>query len=104
MPESSGPPEPIVRLIDEFHRLPGVGPKSAQRLAYHILRIPPREAAALAAAITDVKARITFCSTCLNITEQDPCAYCSDERRDRSVICVVEQALDVLAVERASGF
>ncbi|MGK2966829.1 MAG: recombination protein RecR, partial [Tepidiformaceae bacterium] len=81
MPESSGPPEPIVRLIDEFHRLPGVGPKSAQRLAYHILRIPPREAAALAAAITDVKARITFCSICLNITEQDPCAYCSDDRR-----------------------
>ena len=104
MPETSGPPEPIVRLIDEFHRLPGVGPKSAQRLAYHILRVPEREATALAEAITDVKARITFCSECLNITGVNPCSYCSDDRRDGAVICVVEQALDVLAIDRASGF
>jgi recombination protein RecR len=95
-------PEPIARLIDAFHRLPGVGPKSAQRLAYHILRVPEQEAAALAAAICDVKQRIVLCSRCLNITESDPCACCSDERRDRAVICVVEQALDILALERTS--
>lgn len=106
MPEGglSGPPEPIVRLIDEFHRLPGVGPKSAQRLAYHILRVPEQDARALADAIVAVKQRIVLCRQCLNITERDPCAYCQDERRDHSTICVVEQALDVLAVERASGF
>lgn len=106
MPEGplSGPPQPIVRLIDEFHRLPGIGPKSAQRLAYHILRVPEQEAKSLAEAIIAVKQTIVLCSQCLNITEQDPCGYCRDERRDRTLICVVEQALDVLAVERASGF
>jgi len=100
----SGPPEPITRLIDEFNKLPGIGPKSAQRLAYYILRVPEHEAKGLAEAILSVKSRIVLCSRCLNITEADPCGYCSDSRRDQSVICVVEQALDVLAVERASGF
>ena len=105
MPEGPpGTPEPISRLIEGFHRLPGIGPKSAQRLAYHILRASEQEAEALATAILDVKRRIVLCSVCLNITERDPCAYCSDERRDRSIICAVEQPLDILAVERASGY
>lgn len=103
MPGPASTPEPISRLIDEFHKLPGVGPKSAQRLAYHILRIPEKEAAALASAIIEVKQRIVFCSVCRNITETDPCDICTDERRDRSLICVVEQPLDVLAMERAGG-
>jgi recombination protein RecR len=101
MPEATaGPPEPISRLIDAFHKLPGIGPKSAQRLAYHILRTSEQDALGLAAAIQDVKARISLCSVCLNITEVDPCGYCQDSRRDRSTICVVEQALDILAMER----
>ncbi len=97
-------PEPITRLIEAFNRLPGIGPKSAQRLAYHILRVPEQEAEALAAALRDVKQRIAFCSICLNITESDPCSYCTDARRDGALICVVEQALDILALERAGGF
>ena len=101
---TGGPPEPIARLIESFNRLPGIGPKSAQRLAYHILRVPEHEAAALANAILDVKQRIVLCSVCMNITESDPCSYCQDPRRDGSIICVVEQALDILAVERAGAF
>ncbi len=104
MAEGGGTPEPISRLIEAFHRLPGVGPKSAQRLAYHILRVPEQEAAALATAILDVKHRIILCSTCLNITEADPCSYCLDSRRDASLICVVEQALDILSIERTGAF
>lgn len=103
MPGPASTPEPINRLIDEFHKLPGIGPKSAQRLAYHILRVPEKEAAALASAILEVKERIRFCSICRNITETDPCDICTDERRDRSTILVVEQPLDVLAMERAGG-
>lgn len=103
MAEGTGTPEPIQRLIEAFHRLPGVGPKSAQRLAYHILRAPEQEARALADALLDVKRRIHLCSICMNITEQDPCSYCADSRRDRATICVVEQALDLLAIER-SGY
>lgn len=98
-----GTPEPIARLIEAFHKLPGVGPKSAQRLAYHILRTSQQEAEGLANAVLDVKARIAFCSLCLNITEADPCPICEDTRRDRSMICVVEQPLDILAIER-TGF
>jgi recombination protein RecR len=90
--------------VESFHRLPGIGPKSAQRLAYHILRTTEQEASALAQAILDVKQRIRLCSQCMNITESDPCGYCRDERRDRSVVCVVEQPLDVLAIERSGGY
>ena len=100
----AGTPEPIIRLIEAFHRLPGVGPKSAQRLAYHILRVPEQEAHLLADAIRDVKARIRMCSICMNITESDPCSYCQDDRRDGALICVVEQALDILAMERTAAF
>ena len=95
---------PVVRLIEEFYKLPGIGPKSAQRLAYHLLRMPASEAKALAAAILEVKEKITFCSVCQNVTEVDPCRICSSEQRDRSVICVVEEPLDILAVERTRAY
>jgi len=104
MGEVPSTPEPIQRLIEAFHRLPGVGPKSAQRLAYHILRTSEQEAGQLTQAIHDVKARIRLCSQCLNITEADPCGYCSDSRRDQALVCVVEQPMDVLAIERSGGF
>lgn len=104
MAEGASTPEPIQRLIEAFHRLPGIGPKSAQRLAYHILRASEQEASALAQAVLDVKQRIRLCSQCLNITEADPCSFCQDSRRDRTVVCVVEQPLDVLAIERSGGY
>jgi recombination protein RecR len=94
---------PVARLIEELHRLPGVGPKSAQRLAYHLLRATRAEAQALAEAILEVKERIVLCSSCQNMTDVDPCLICSDEVRDRSVICVVEEPLDILAIERTRG-
>ncbi len=97
-------PAPVARLIDEFHKLPGIGPKSAQRLTYHMLRIPPDEALALAQAIIELKEKTVLCSTCQNVTESDPCSICRDEGRDRTVICVVEEPLDILAVERTRGF
>lgn len=97
-------PAPVTRLIDEFHKLPGIGPKSAQRLTYHLLRIPHDEAVALAEAITELKERTVLCSICQNVTESDPCAICRDSDRDRGVICVVEEPLDILAVERTRGF
>ena len=95
---------PLARLIEAFHRLPGVGPKSAQRLAYHILRAPRDEAEALAAALLEVKDRITLCRVCQNVTDQDPCPVCADATRDRSQICVVEEPLDILAIDRAGGY
>lgn len=97
-------PAPVVRLIQELNRLPGIGPKSAQRLAYYIIRLPSEDAQALADAVLDVKDRIIFCSVCQNLTEIDPCAICSGPRRDRSLICVVEEPLDVLVIERASFY
>ncbi len=95
---------PVVRLVEEFYKLPGIGPKSAQRLAYHLLRMPAAEAEALAAAILDVKEKITFCSVCQNVTEVDPCRICSSDQRERSVICVVEEPLDILAIERTGKY
>jgi len=95
---------PVARLIDEFHKLPGIGPKSAQRLTYHLLRIPSEDALALAQAIIELKERTVLCSVCQNVTEQDPCVICRDESRDRATICVVEEPLDILAVERTRGF
>ena len=97
-------PAPVARLIQELNRLPGIGPKSAQRLAYYIIRLPSEDAQALADAVLDVKDRIIFCSVCQNLTEIDPCAICSGPRRDRSLICVVEEPLDVLVMERASFY
>ncbi len=95
---------PIAKLIDEFHKLPGIGPKSAQRLAYHILRTTTDDAHALAQAILDVKERVVYCSICQNITDEDPCSICSNGTRDHGMICVVEEPLDILAVERTRAF
>lgn len=103
MNQNIAAPPLVVRLIQELNRLPGIGPKSAQRLAYYIIRLPAEEAQALANAILGVKDRIIFCSVCQNLTEVDPCAICSDSRRDGSLLCVVGEPLDVLAMERA-GF
>jgi recombination protein RecR len=100
----SGAAAPVARLIDELHRLPGIGPKSAQRLAYHLLRASDEEAHALADAIVEVKEKIKLCSVCQNTTDVDPCLTCSDPARDRSVICVVEEPLDILSIERTRGF
>ena len=96
--------EPVARLIDELGRLPGVGPKSASRLAYYLLRASREQALSLAEAILEVKERIVLCSRCFNITESDPCAICQDANRDQRIICVVEEPLDVLALERTGEF
>lgn len=97
-------PEPLERLIQELSRLPGIGPKTAQRLAFHLLRTDRQRADALARAIEDVKARIGYCERCYNIAEGGLCAICASARRDSSLLCVVESALDVLAIERTSEF
>jgi recombination protein RecR len=97
-------PEPLERLIQELSRLPGIGPKTAQRLAFHLLRSDRQRADSLAQAIGDVKARIGYCERCYNIAEGRLCWICSSTRRDATLLCVVESALDVLAVERTSEF
>jgi recombination protein RecR len=100
----SAVPRPVARLIDEFSRLPGIGPKSASRLTYYLLRQPSEQARALAEALVEMKERTRFCSVCFNITEDDPCPICSDEGRNAALICVVEEPLDVLALERTREF
>jgi recombination protein RecR len=97
---------PVARLIEEFGKLPGVGQKTAQRLTFHMLRAPTDEARSLAAALVAVKEEVDYCSVCCNITEAgvDPCAICSDLRRDVTRICVVEEPLDVLAIERTGEY
>ena len=95
---------PVARLVEEFHKLPGIGPKTAQRLTYFLVRMPEEEARSLADAILAVKDRIVLCAQCYNITESDPCAICSDPSRDQTRICVVEEALDVLALERTRTY
>lgn len=95
---------PIARLIEELHKLPGIGPKTAQRLAYHLIRTSKEEALALSEAIAKVKETVVFCSQCQNITDVDPCAICSDAARDRTKLCVIEQPLDILALERARTY
>ncbi len=99
-------PKSVSRVIEQLQRLPGVGPKTASRLAYHLLRVPEEQARSLGEALLELRAQTRFCSTCFNITEitADPCAICRDERRDGSVLCVVEAPLDVQAIERAQGF
>lgn len=98
------PASPIQRLVEAFNRLPGIGPKSAQRLAYYILRAPIEEARDLATALIEVKERVVLCSRCQDITDQDPCRICTDTSRDPSVLCVVEEPLDLRAIERTNGF
>jgi recombination protein RecR len=97
-------PEPLIRLVEELQRLPGIGPKGAQRLAFHILKTPREDADRLAAAVRDVKERVTYCSVCNNITDADPCAYCSSVTRDPKVICVVEEPQNVAAIEKTREF
>lgn len=96
--------EPVSKLIDEFAKLPGIGPKTASRLAFFVLRSSRDDAIGLAEAILEVKERIVLCSVCFNITEQDPCVICSDAQRDRSKICVVEEPLDVVALDRTGAY
>ena len=95
---------PVMRLIDEFHKLPGIGPKTAQRLTYYLIRMPEEEARALAEAILAIKDSIILCSTCQNITDSDPCLICRNDKRDRSQICVVAEPLDILPLERTGGY
>lgn len=95
---------PIARLLEELERLPGIGPKSAQRLAYHILRGETESADRLAEAIVEVKRAIRFCGTCFNFAEAEECEICADARRDASIVCVVEEPRDVVAVERTGEF
>ena len=90
----------LARLVQELHKLPGIGPKSAQRLAYHLIRMPEDEALALADAITGVKRNIVLCQECQNLTDSSPCLICDEPRRNRGQLCVVEDPLDVLAMER----
>ena len=98
------PSSPIQRLVEAFNRLPGIGPKSAQRLAYYVLRAPAAEANDLAQALIEVKERVVLCSRCQDITDQDPCRICADVGRDGTIICVVEEPLDLRAIERTGGF
>lgn len=95
---------PLARLIEELGKLPGIGPKTAQRLAYFILRAPAVDAQALASAIRSVKEDLRYCSVCFNIAEADPCGLCAADDRDAATICVVEEPLDVLAIERTGGY
>ena len=97
-------PAPLVRLIEELQRLPGIGPKGAQRLAFHVLKAPAEQAERLADALRDLKLNVIYCSVCHTITDVDPCAYCGDEERDRHVICVVEEPQNVAAVEKTREF
>lgn len=97
-------PDALTRLIEELQRLPGIGPKGAQRLAFHILKTPREEADRLADAVRDVKERVSYCSVCNNITDADPCVFCSNSGRDRQVICVVEEPQNVSAIEKTREF
>ena len=95
--------EPMARLIEELKKLPGVGTKSAQRFAFHILRSSDEDAAALAEAVRDLKANLRLCSICNNVTDVDPCAYCSSPTRNHRLVCVVEEPTNIASVERARG-
>ncbi len=97
-------PEPITKLIDELKKLPGIGGKSAQRLAFHLLRASREDADRLCEAVREVKDRVTYCSTCNNITDVDPCRFCADDRRDHALICVVEEPQNVGAIEKTRDF
>lgn len=96
--------EPVSRLIGELSKLPGIGPKSAARLAYHFLRSPEADARDLAEAIIAVKEKTVLCSSCQNVADTDPCAICSSEERDHSVICIVKEPLDIMALERTGKY
>lgn len=95
---------PIQRLIDELRKLPGIGPKSAQRIVFHLLKRPKESSVELAAAIGELKDRLTLCSYCNDLTDLDPCRLCRDPRRDRRVICVVEEPFNILSIEKSGGY
>jgi recombination protein RecR len=97
-------PDPLTKLVEQLQRLPGIGAKSAQRLAYHVLKTPREEVDRLADAMREVKDRVTYCSTCSNITDTDPCYYCTDAGRDPRIICVVEEPENVAGVEKTRDF
>jgi len=96
--------EPVTKLIDEFKRMPGVGQKSAQRLAFHVLRMSEAEVERLVAALEEVKRKIVFCSICNNLTDVDPCRFCASTNRDRSIICVVEEPYNLVAIEKTRSY
>ncbi|AEF92935.1 Recombination protein recR [Desulfotomaculum nigrificans CO-1-SRB] len=95
---------PVARLVDEFAKLPGIGPKTAQRLAFHILNAPPEAAQNLARALIEVRQSIKRCSICCNLTDEDPCHICRDTTRNPKILCVVEEPRDVVAMEKARGY
>jgi recombination protein RecR len=97
-------PDPLLRLIDELQRLPGIGPKGAQRLAFHLLKTPREQTDRLVDAVRDVKEQVTYCSVCNNITDIDPCVFCSNPDRDRHLICVVEEPQNVSGIEKTREF
>jgi len=97
-------PEPLARLVEQLQKLPGIGAKGAQRLAFHILKNPRDEAERLCDAIRDVKERVTYCSTCNNITDHDPCVFCTSASRDQRLICVVEEPQNVSVIEKTREF
>jgi recombination protein RecR len=96
--------KPVQVLIDELGRLPGIGPKSAQRIAFHLLKMPAEDASRLADAITEAKARVRFCERCFNVADDTLCPICNDDSRDASVVCVVEESRDIVAIERTGEF
>ncbi|HEY9138145.1 MAG TPA: recombination mediator RecR [Terriglobus sp.] len=96
--------QPMARLIEELRKLPGIGAKSAQRLAFHILRAPGEEASALAQAIQELRAKLKLCSVCNNVTDVDPCVYCSSPTRTRATVCVVEEPTNIAAVEKTRSY
>jgi len=95
---------PVARLIEEFNKLPGIGPKTAQRLTYFLIKATEDQARALGEAILSLKGHLTFCSQCQNVTQSDPCPICQDQERDTSVICIVEEPLDILPIERSGSY
>jgi recombination protein RecR len=95
---------PIARLVEELSKLPGVGPKTAQRLAFHLLKVPPEEARSLAEAIVEAREKVTFCTRCFNFAQGELCEYCMDTRREPTLVCVVERPQDIVAVERTGEF
>jgi len=96
--------KPFAKLVEELNKMPGIGPKSAQRLALYILRLPEEEAERIREAIKVVKEKMTYCSVCFNITDNNLCSVCEDERRDHSLVCVVEEARDILALEKSGEY
>ena len=97
-------PKSVTRVVESFERLPGIGPKTAQRLAFYLLHVPENEIKRFADSLTELKSHTVLCSVCKNVTEADPCSVCSDPRRDHTMICLVEQPTDVLSIERTGAF